>query len=132
MSRTWHWHQYETSCKTITGLSTLIYDPIIAKLAQRLKDVEDLITLSIGSFGYMLISAMLDVIEMCNMYDYGLQKAWKIASNLSTRVDTRPTTWACGLAVCPLHRRGTAVCLSRVKDTASVHGRVPRPCEVCT
>ncbi|KHG26629.1 hypothetical protein F383_33120 [Gossypium arboreum] len=24
MSGTWHWHQYETSCKTIAGLSASI------------------------------------------------------------------------------------------------------------
>ncbi|KHG15068.1 hypothetical protein F383_17627 [Gossypium arboreum] len=40
--------------------------------------------------------------------------------------------WTFGMPSSEHTGRDTAVCLSRVKDTALGHGRVPRPCEVCT
>ncbi|KHG05364.1 Pesticidal crystal cry1Ha [Gossypium arboreum] len=46
ISGIWHWHRYETSCKTIAGLSASTCDPIVAKLAQRSKDVRARFTLS--------------------------------------------------------------------------------------
>ncbi|KHG07491.1 Transmembrane and coiled-coil domains 1 [Gossypium arboreum] len=35
MSGTWHWHQYETSCKTIARLSASIYMILLFQVVQR-------------------------------------------------------------------------------------------------
>ncbi|KHG27484.1 putative ATP-dependent RNA helicase A [Gossypium arboreum] len=123
MSGTWHWHRYVIPWKTISEIWH--WHP----------------TMCIKVPEYPLVFQVVQRViqRLCQRHDKVHGRASR--PSVTHGLPYGRVIWPC--VPCTLIRlnrmpsskhtsKDTAMCLSRVKDMTSGHGRVPRPCEVYT